>query len=118
MPLRAVRAWLIPIVPFLCPVLCLAADDSRPVCNSQNQGQLWPEAANHDPKLISRLVRCGELFICVRGAWHYHWESPTIRVDQLGRHAKSKVSSPPVCAVESAVTTPAPDRAAANEKLE
>jgi hypothetical protein len=53
-------------------LLCLAADHSRPACTSQIQGRMWPDAANHDPKLISRLVRCGELLICVRGSWHYH----------------------------------------------
>ena len=49
------------------PLLCMAVDDFRPVCNSQNQGQMWPEAANHDPKLMASLIRCGELLICVRG---------------------------------------------------
>ena len=65
---------------------------------------MWPEAANHDPKLLAQLVRCGELFICVRGDWHYHWETPTVRIDQLGRHAKSIASKPPVCEEESVMT--------------
>jgi hypothetical protein len=85
------------------PLACLAADDSPPACGSRNQGQMWPEAANHNPKLISRLVRCGELLICVRGTWHYHWESPTVRLDQLDSHAKSKASKPAGCEVESMV---------------
>jgi hypothetical protein len=105
MPLRLLKAWLI----LAAPLLCLAADDSRPACSSQNQGQMWPEAANHDPKLISRLIRCGELLICVRGTWRYHWEAPSVRLDQLANRAKSKASKPAVCEVQSAVDAPAAD---------
>jgi hypothetical protein len=112
--LRFFKAWAILAV----PLLALAADDSRPACTSQNQGRMWPEAANHDPKLISRLVRCGELFICVHGSWHYHWEAPSIRVDQLGRHAKSQASKPPVCDAQAVVETTPPDQSPINEKLE
>jgi hypothetical protein len=104
MPLRLLKAWLILAV----PLMCLAADDSPPACTSQNQGRMWPDAANHDPKLISRLTRCGELLICVRGAWHYHWEAPSIRVDQLVRHAKAKTSKPTGCEIQSA-DAPPPD---------
>jgi hypothetical protein len=94
--LRFVRVWLLLAVPFLS----LAADDSRPACSSKNQGRMWPEAANHDPKLISRLVRCGELLICVRGSWHYHWESPSVRIDQLGHGAKTKPTKIAGCEVQ------------------
>lgn len=73
----------------LLPLVCFGADDARPQCSARNQGQLWPEAANHDSKLMSHLMRCGELLICVRGVWHYHWEAPSIRLDQLARHSKS-----------------------------
>ena len=99
---HVLNAWLILTI----PLLCLAGDDSRPVCSSQNQGQMWPEAANHDSKLLSRLVRCGELFICVRGNWRYHWETPTIRLDQLGHQAKSKLSKPAVCDAQAVVDDP------------
>jgi hypothetical protein len=58
---------------------------------------MWRDAANHDPKLISRLVRCGELLICVRGSWHYHWEAPSVWVDQ------------PACEVQSVVDASAAD---------
>jgi hypothetical protein len=92
--------------------LCLAADDSRPACTSENHGRLWPDAANHDPKLLARLVRCGDLLICVRGTWHYRWEAPTVRVDQLKRQAKSKASKPPVCEVPSVVQASGPQTAA------
>jgi hypothetical protein len=88
------------------PFACVAADDSRPPCGSQNQGRMWPEAANHDSKLRSHLIRCGELFICMRGVWHYHWESPSVRLDQLARHAKSDAPKPSVCEVQAAVSSP------------
>lgn len=102
----------------LLPLVCLGADDARPQCNARLQGQLWPEAANHDSKLMSHLMRCGELFICVRGVWHYHWEAPSVHVDQLARHSKSKAAEsksaesktaqPTVCEEESAAVVAAP----------
>ncbi len=114
---RIVLASLAILLPMSVPMLCLGANDARPACSSQNQGRLWPEAANHDSKLMSHLMRCGELFICVRGVWHYHWEAPSIRLDQLARHsdskaaksktAKSSPAAPAVCEEESeAVVSP------------
>jgi hypothetical protein len=111
---RFLTAWLAVVL----PLACLAADDTRPACGSQNQGQLWPEAANHDSKLFAHLMRCGELFLCVRGTWHYHWESPSIRVDQLGRHAKSNQTKPSVCEIQAAVAPPVRDAPPANGKPE
>ena len=111
---RILSAWLAVALPFAC----LAADDTRPPCGSQNQGQLWPEAANHDSKLFAHLMRCGELFLCVRGTWHYHWETPSIRVEQLGRHTKSKETKPRVCEEQVAVEQPGRNAPAANEKSE
>ena len=78
-------------------VLCLgesasrpADSDVRPVCKRETQGRMWPDAANHDRKLISSLLRCGELSICVRGTWRYHWEAASVTVAQLSKHSKSK----------------------------
>ncbi|HEX5227184.1 MAG TPA: hypothetical protein VFW44_05715 [Bryobacteraceae bacterium] len=102
------------------PFVCVAAEDSsqqdnaRPACGSHNQGQLWPEAANHDSKLMARLMRCGELFLCVRGTWRYHWESPSVRLDQLGRGAKAKSSKPSTCEEESTAQAAPPDAVASN----
>ena len=98
----------------MLPICCLAADDARPeetrpVCSSHNQGQLWPEAANHDSRLLARLVRCGELYVCVRGTWHYHWESPSVRLDQLGRGAKQNAAKPSICEEQAVVSTPPAD---------
>jgi hypothetical protein len=113
---RVVLASLAMLLLISVPTQCLGADDARPQCSSKNQGQLWPEAANHDAKLMSHLMRCGELFICVRGVWHYHWEAPSIRLDQLAGHSKSKAAKsraakPAVCEEESAavVSQAAPD---------
>jgi hypothetical protein len=118
---RCLRTWFIAVY----PLLCLAAEDPRPVCSSQNQGQLWPEAANHDPKLLASAMRCGELLICVHGTWHYHWEAPSVRIDQLGRQPKSKVSKPIGCegqsgsvAPRSGSEIPQMDMPASNQKAE
>lgn len=89
------------------PSISMAEDEARPACNSQLQGRMWPDAANHDRILISRLVRCGELLICVRGTWHYHWEAASVRLDQLGRGAKSKQSKPSGCEVQPVADTAA-----------
>jgi hypothetical protein len=72
---------------------------------------MWPEAANRDAKLFSRLVRCGELFLCVHGNWRYHWETPSIRVDQLARHVKSDTAKHAACEVQSAVDVSRPNPA-------
>jgi hypothetical protein len=105
--------FLTAFVAFALPLVSLAADDARPACNSHNQGQLWPQAANHDSKLLAHFVRCGELWMCVRGTWHYHWESPTVRVDQL-RGAESKAAKPLACEEDSAVADPQGKPAPAN----
>jgi hypothetical protein len=89
------------VLPLLSlPIPSMAEDESRPACNSHNQGSMWPEAANHDRSLIARLVRCGELLICVRGNWRYHWEAASVRLDQLDRRTKTKVSKPSFCEVQ------------------
>jgi hypothetical protein len=59
-----------------------AAPD-RPACNKHNAGQMWPNAANHDHQLVSKLARCGELQMCVRDVWRYRWTPLTVRLDQL-----------------------------------
>lgn len=111
---RFLWAWLAVAMPFVC----LAADDARPACSSQNQGSMWPAAANHDPKLMKRLIQCGQLLICVRGAWRYHWESPSVRVDQLLHHGKSKSSAPAVCQAEALAETPVADPSAPEKHVE
>jgi hypothetical protein len=102
---RFLHAGLMLAVPFCC----LAADDSPPVCNSVNQGRMWPDSANRDPKLIPNLARCGALLVCVHGSWHYHWEAPGVRLDQLARRRKSKAIAAPACEVQSAAGVPAPE---------
>jgi hypothetical protein len=86
--------------------LCLAADDLKPECNRQNHGRMWPEAANHDLKLMTQLSHCGELQICGRGVWRYHWQSPTVRLDQL--RGGSKLPKPAGCEERVEATASAP----------
>jgi len=62
---------------------CPAEDAVRPKCTKKNVGQMWPEAANHDHKVLSRLAHCGELQMCIRDVWRYRWDSLTVRLDQL-----------------------------------
>ncbi len=121
MQLRLLKAQLVLAVLSLSAPL-FAEDPSRPVCSVENQGHMWPEAANHDPKLLSRLARCGELFICERGNRHYHWQAPSVRFDQLGRSAvpgaKSKTSTPPGCEIPSANEASQPAPSATTVKVE
>jgi hypothetical protein len=76
--------------------LCLADDISKPACNAQNYGRMWPDAANHNPKLMTKLSQCGELQFCSHRGRRYRWESLTVRVDQLWR-GKEKLAIPARC---------------------
>jgi hypothetical protein len=75
---------------------CLAADISKPACNAQNYGSMWPDTANHNPKMMTKLSQCGELQICSRRGRRYRWESLTVRVDQLWR-GKKNLATPARC---------------------
>ncbi len=83
--------------------LCLAEDAPRPRCNSENVGEMWPDAANHDPKALVRLARCGELQMCVRNGKKFRWEALTVRIDQLG--GGSKNGQPSGCEVSPETRT-------------
>src|ERR1700731_4502308 len=80
-----VRAWKIFTLVTAASLTGLAADSSQPACNAQNYGRMWPEPANHNPKLVTKLSQCGELQICSRSSWRYRWKSLTVRIDQLQR---------------------------------
>jgi len=83
--------------------LCLAEDAPRPACNSENIGEMWPEAANHDHKALLRLARCGELQMCVRNGKKFRWEALTVRIDQL--RGGSKNDKPSGCEVSPETRT-------------
>lgn len=55
----------------------------KPACNAENLGRMWPDAANNDRRLFTKLARCGALQVCTRQVWRYRWESPTVTLDQL-----------------------------------
>ena len=76
--------------------LCLAADISKPACNAQNYGRMWPDAANDNPKMMTKLSQCGELQICSHRGTRYRWVSLTVRVDQLWR-GKKNLAAPARC---------------------
>ena len=78
-----------------------AQPPAMPPCDAETRGQIWPPAAGRDPELRKRLARCGKLRICTRGAWRYHWESPTVRVDQLAKDGS--LAPPPGCEALGAV---------------
>ena len=61
----------------------------RPACNAETLGRMWPDAANYDPRLFTKLARCGALQVCTRQVWRYRWESPTVTVGQLREGATS-----------------------------
>ena len=76
-------------------LLCLAEDSARPLCTKENVGEMWPEAANHDPKAMARLARCGELQMCVQNGKKFRWEPLTVHIDQL--RGGSKRDQPSGC---------------------
>jgi hypothetical protein len=101
MHLRPCSAWLLPVLLLLSGFTLSAADETlRPVCKPDTQGQMWPDIANHDRSMISQLARCGDLLICVRGTWHYHWESASVTVNQLDKKQKRKNTKLPACEIE------------------
>ena len=108
MSFRTCGGWLLPALVFCTPLASVGEDDVRPACNTKTQGTMWPEAANRDRSLIARLVRCGELLICVRGTWHYHWEPASVTIEQLRRKANAQPMKPSVCEVKP-VADPATD---------
>lgn len=74
-----------------------AGGDEKPACNASTKGLFWPEAANRDSKLRQKASRCGELEVCARGQWHFHWQSLTVRLDQL--RGGSQLAKPAGCEV-------------------
>jgi VCBS repeat-containing protein len=92
-----VKVLQVLLVVFAFAVLGSAADQSRPVCNAQTFGKMWPDSANHSKAQLSKLARCGELAICTRGVWRYRWESLTVRFDQL--RGGSKLPKPAACEI-------------------
>ena len=60
----------------------------KPACNAENLGRMWPDAANSDPRLFTKLARCGALQVCTRQVWRYRWESPTVTLGQLRQGAR------------------------------
>jgi hypothetical protein len=89
--------------------LCAAADNPKPACTKQTLGQMWPAAANRDPVFRSKLSRCGELEVCVRGVWRYRWERLTVRLDQL--HGASRIKKPAVCEAIAEPAGKSPEKA-------
>jgi hypothetical protein len=79
-------------------LLCLPSDEQKPVCDADTNGQFWPEAANHDSKLLKKFSRCGELEVCARTRYRYRWESITVRIDQL--RGGSQLHKPAGCEVQ------------------
>ena len=65
---------------------------SKPACNAQTLGRMWPDAANDDPRLVVKLTRAGELEICTRGPWRYSWKSPTVSIEKLRDRSARKRS--------------------------
>jgi len=91
------RIQAVALLAICASVLGLASGDPKPACNAKTAGQLWPEVANRDPALRKKLSRCGELELCTRGNWRYHWESLTVRIDQL--RGGSQLPKPAGCEV-------------------
>jgi hypothetical protein len=78
---------------------------AKPACNETTLGSFWPDEANRDRKLATRLTRCGELEICLYGTWRYHWGPLTVHVNQLARQKTN--AKPAECEVPVPQTKPA-----------
>ncbi len=78
-------------------VLALAAgfsceaksDTTRPVCDGGQAGRIWsssvkPEGKNREGN------QSGDLQVCARGVYRYHWQALTVSYQELLRAAQSK----------------------------
>jgi len=93
---------------FAACALCFAKDTAKPQCGSRNQGEFWPDAANTDRELRSKLNHCGQLEICTYQVWRYKWKPVSVHVSQLGKTPQ------PVSAECSAVMDEATKKASAS----
>lgn len=50
------------------------AAEAPPRCGQQLRGTLWPARANDSRDARRQALACGELRICTRGLWRFHWE--------------------------------------------
>ncbi len=73
---------------------CFAREDEKPRCTAKLRGQFWPEQANSDPGLVSRLIRTGQLEICTVRVWRHRWEPLTVTVSQLAKESGPKAEGP------------------------
>ncbi len=86
------------------PVLAVCAQAevvSKPPCNRQNRGRLWPEQKS--------ARACRAIEICTLHVWKYRWEPLTVHVSQLAKDPKRRA------ACEEAVSPPAAERGGAGE---
>lgn len=67
-------------------ICCLAqsSEQSKPLCNAQNQGRIWPERSQRDP--------CRPLEMCTLHVWKYRWTAVTMPVSQLSKDPKARAA--------------------------
>jgi hypothetical protein len=71
----------------------VAAEREKPRCTAANQGEFWPEQANHDARIRRAAAQSGELEICSAYAvwtWRYRWQRATIGVRRPPEKQASK----------------------------
>jgi hypothetical protein len=74
----------------LFSVFLAAAPETRPACNSETVGRMWPAEANTDPIALHKFSRAGSLWVCSRGTWRYRWTQPSVSVKDLKEQHASK----------------------------
>jgi len=68
-----------------------AADPSqRPACAKQNEGRLWPEEANDNPKFARALMAYGYPEVCTCQKGQHGWRSLTVSISKLRQDASHK----------------------------
>lgn len=77
---------------------CFAGDARRPVCNSRNQGQFWPEEANSNRDTARQTYQRGELEMCTLAVWRYRWKAISVNARVLAAR-----KHPPVWSTEKLV---------------
>lgn len=88
----------------LAGVLSFAQDSSRPACNRDRHGHLWPEEANASHEVARQFYQSGELEMCSLVVWRYKWEHLSINVQQKSlstKHSRATAQAPTTLAPEA-----------------
>jgi hypothetical protein len=82
--------WLSLLLLIPCGAATAADASRRPPCTRENEGRLWPEEANGNPKFATALMAYGYPEVCTFQKGQYGWRSLTVSIGKLRQDASQK----------------------------